>query len=173
MEKKYLALFIVILLFVFGCSSAQTSQQSSSDVSGSGQNSVSSGSNQQSSSASGSSGSDSAATELKGFISNKANVQWQINYDVESKASGETYQSTMVQYLKGASKIRTDITASGVEARTYAINGEYTQCTKYNANWNCNKINVPKDQARDADSDINSNDGKYTITSDGTKLWQV
>ena len=112
---------------------------------------------------------DDASSELKKLFDSKTNLEWTVTYNIVTKAQGQEMKSTMIQYLKGINKIRTDITIQGVESRSYFINSVMTSCTKMSAKWNCFKIEVPKDDMKNVEEKVKSGSSDYSIVSDGTK----
>ncbi len=110
------------------------------------------------------------ASELKGFISSKSSLQWKIAYDIKSSAQGSQFSSTMTQYFKGENKVRTDMTAQGIETRTYMVDKVLTSCSKSNGAWTCRKIDIPKDDVNDLENNLEKDSSKYSITADGSKV---
>ena len=114
--------------------------------------------------------SSNAFSEFTVFLGKKAALQWQVDYDIVSNAQGTQFQSTMIQYFKGADKIRSDTKTQGVESRTYLLNGELTSCTQTSGSWNCFKIEKQKDNVEDVENGLESNPANYEVTTDGTKV---
>ncbi|HLG24876.1 MAG TPA: hypothetical protein VI564_08150 [Candidatus Nanoarchaeia archaeon] len=108
--------------------------------------------------------------DFKNFLVNKDKLEWQITYDLVSKAQGTEFKSKMVQYFKGAKKMRTDVVANGIEARTFFINDVVTSCSKMGAKWNCYSIDVPQDKIADVEKDLKEGNANYKIEDDGTKV---
>ena len=113
---------------------------------------------------------DNALTsELKNLFSKKASIEWQITYDVKTKAAGTEQKMTMIQYMKGPTKVRSDVTVQGIESRSYFVDNVMTSCSKMQNKWSCFKIEAKKDDAADMEKNFQSNPGQYTVTADGTK----
>lgn len=110
-----------------------------------------------------------ASSEFMSLLSGKANLEWKIDYDVVSKAQGQTIQTKMTQYFKGEKKIRTDAVTQGIGSRSYLVDDVLTICTNQQGSWNCFKPDIKKDNVADTEKDIKQNTGKYNIVADGTK----
>jgi len=110
-----------------------------------------------------------SSSEFMSLLSGKANLEWKIDYDIVSKAQGQTVQTKMLQYFKGEKKIRTDVATQGIESRSYLVDDVFTICTNTQGSWNCFKSDIKKDNVADTEKDIKQNTGKYNIVADGTK----
>lgn len=156
---KFQKFLIICLLVVFllGCKTQQGQSQQTSE--------------QQQTSANDKprSQGSSVSSELTQFLSNKANLQWKIAYDVATEAQGQSISMKMTQYYKGAKKIRTDMRTQGVESRTYIVNDELTVCSQTQDSWNCFKTQLQEDKIGDTEKDFQSNLGNYNAVADGSK----
>ena len=91
---------------------------------------------------------------------------WKVVYDVTA-GSASSYE--MTQYLKG-SNIRTDMTASGMQARTYMVSGKVSSCVLAGTKWMCTDMTAQMgNTTSDLSQQLQSEQAKYTITADGTE----
>jgi hypothetical protein len=113
-----------------------------------------------------------ASNEFNAYFA-KRNLQWKIAYDLKSNAQGEQTTMQMTQYMKGEQKLRTDVTAQGMESQIYIVNEVYTMCTKSDGSWSCFKSEPSKDDAVTTEKweeSYEEDATKYDIVADGTKV---
>ncbi len=91
-------------------------------------------------------------------------VKYKVTYNVA--AAGTTSQ--MTQYI-GNGNMRTDVTASGVEIRSYLINGEFNTCNKVAGSWTCQAISYTPSASDAAQEDTKANINAYTVDSIGSR----
>ncbi len=105
------------------------------------------------------------------LLATKADLEWKVDYDLSTKASGQTMDSKMSMYMKGTDKIRTDMSAGGYDIQSYVLDGDVISCTKMGSSWSCTKFTAKEDeqpQATDIETEIQEDATKYTIDADGT-----
>ncbi len=91
-----------------------------------------------------------------------ASRSWKVDYAVKAVTNGESSQVQMTQYFKDG-KIRTDVTSSGVEVRTFVDGTTVNSCFQAGGSWNCQASQVP---ATNVETDVKANADTYV--ADGT-----
>ena len=95
----------------------------------------------------------------------RVNSGWKVVYDVTAGTEG-TYETT--QYQKGGN-FRTDMAASGMQIRTYAVSGKISSCVLAGSAWTCTDMTSQAGgETGDLGQQVESDPAKYTITADGT-----
>ncbi len=90
---------------------------------------------------------------------------WKVVYDVTTGTEG-TYEIT--QYEKGGN-FRTDMAASGMQVRTYAVSGKISSCVLAGSAWTCtDTTGQAGGETGDLGQQVESDPAKYAITADGT-----
>jgi hypothetical protein len=102
-------------------------------------------------------------TQLKSLFSSAA-LEYTVAYDTTMSGAGQPeYKAQMTYYLKGQNKMRVDTLANMAgagESRFYMIDGSFIMCNKQGEAWNCIKIpqqessQDPKKQAEDIQNNI-------------------
>lgn len=100
----------------------------------------------------------------------KLNTGWKVVYQL----SGTDMQGTseISQYVKGMQKFRSDVTAAGMETRTYVVDSNAYLCSKLGASWSCMKFAIPQNDSSQSsyqlENQLQTDSSKYTVTADGT-----
>ncbi len=165
--KQIILISLVCVALLFGCAGSNEQKQPAAT-----------GKSQQGNGAAASSGSTKNDVSTGTFAQNalesllgtlKLNSGWKVTYQL----SGTGMQGTteMSQYVKGTEKFRTDVSAAGMETRTYVMDNKAYLCTK-TGEWSCLKFTVPKNDSSQAsyelESELETDASKYNVTADGT-----
>ncbi len=114
--------------------------------------------------------SSGALDDFTRLIGLKSTAQWKAAYSFTTILAGASTSSEMTQYIKGATKLRTDLSASGQQIRTYVLSGIVYVCSSEGgSSWSCMKVNSPTDdKSTQSKDDVEKNPSKYAIVADGT-----
>lgn len=112
----------------------------------------------------------SALDDFTRFLGLKSGAQWKAAYSSTTKLDGASTLSEMTQYVKGASMMRTDLSAAGQQIRSYLIAGIAYVCSSQDgSSWTCMRVESANDDANaQAKDDVENNPAQYAIVADGT-----
>lgn len=94
------------------------------------------------------------------------NAGYTVTYMSNTNANGQatTIEMTMYNDLKNM-RMRTDVETSGVQARTYLLDGTLTACTLQSGSWLCFESGQSTDVVYQNNQDIQENLDNYQVTS--------
>jgi hypothetical protein len=99
-------------------------------------------------------------------------TEFKVTYKVTADISDVESVSTMTQYVKGLAanyRARTDISAQGVEIRTFVDGETITSCTKFGGVWSCRNSEMQQGQNPTGDA-RDAADSAQEVERDGTKV---
>lgn len=148
MRLRNILVIIVMLLFLISCNKAtQTSGQ---------QETVKE---------------QSTAQEFKRMLSEKANLEYKIDYDYVMNNSIVGIMQTRMTEFQKRNKTRTDITSPNISGRDYLIDNIMTTCINIDGTgWYCSKSDIQKDNLAETEKDIKQNTDNYNVVADGTRI---
>jgi uncharacterized protein YcfL len=175
MMKKIIAVLLVILLTIVGCTSPPKQDVVTDTTSGQETGKEDTGQTittvleKETVTTQANPGEDkpNEATDLKAQLKSlfgKAAIEYTVMYDTTMSGAGQPeYKAQMAYYIKGQDKMRVDTLANmpgAGESRFYMIDGNFIMCNKQAGEWNCIKMpqqdssQDPKKQAEDIQNNI-------------------
>jgi hypothetical protein len=96
------------------------------------------------------------------FFDARSDSEWTVTYTLTTSGLPEDVDAVeMTQYFGGAERLRTDVTAQGVESRTYMVDGKISVCTRMDE-WFCFESTMEEDAQAEVEADIER--GAYDAT---------
>ena len=173
--KKFVIVALCIAMLLLGCSGNANTQATANAGSGNGNTGASGnasvgGSGNSGANAGASAGAGTSALgQFTALMDLESNAQWKADYDINTTIGTQHSTMALTQYLKGTSKVRTDVTVSGIQTQSYVIDGTIYSCANVNSAWACYKVsNQTFDAVTQAKADLQKDPSKYTIVADGT-----